>query len=260
MLSAAAIVMLCASTVLAQSTTQTCRPAQVIPLVGVEAAAKITIEPPAPGPLASRGVVVLTYCAENMRVAPVFGPAALAVSPRVGHVHVTVDGAPWHWADASGNPIILQGLRPGKHKVLLELVDANHQPIDRGAVSFEVPANAAEAVPSSQGTTRKDIARHDLSVSGREVIQVLVEFAPGMVAPRHSHPGEEMAYVVEGVLEYQIDGKPPVTLKAGEALFIPAGTMHAARNVGSGKGVELATYIVEKGKPLLTLANREDEQ
>ena len=60
--------------------------------------------------------------------------------------------------------------------------------------------------------------------------------------------------MVEGVLEYQIDGKPPVTVKAGEVLFIPAGTIHAAKNVGSGNGAELATYIVEKGKPLLTLA------
>ena len=74
-----------------------------------------------------------------------------------------------------------------------------------------------------------------------------------MVAPRHSHPGEEIVYVVEGVIEYQLDGQPPVTLKAGEVLFIPAGAFHAARNVGSGTALELATYIVEKGKPLVTL-------
>jgi quercetin dioxygenase-like cupin family protein len=83
------------------------------------------------------------------------------------------------------------------------------------------------------------------------VIQVLVEFAPGVAAPRHSHPGEEIAYVIEGVFVYELDGRPPVTLKAGEALFIPAGTPHAVRNAGSGNAVELATYIVEKGKPLL---------
>jgi quercetin dioxygenase-like cupin family protein len=70
----------------------------------------------------------------------------------------------------------------------------------------------------------------------------------------HTHPGEEIAYVLEGSLEYQFDGKPPVTLKAGEALFIPAGTVHSAKNVGSGNAAELATYIVEKGKPLVTLA------
>ena len=72
-----------------------------------------------------------------------------------------------------------------------------------------------------------------------------------MTAPRHAHPGEEIAYVVEGALEYTLDGRPPVTLKAGEALFIPNGTPHSAKNVGTGKAVELATYIVEKGKPLV---------
>ena len=96
--------------------------------------------------------------------------------------------------------------------------------------------------------------RHDLSAPGREVIQVLVDFGPGVVAPRHSHPGEEIVYVVEGVLEYQLDGRPPVTLKAGEVLFIPDGGIHAVKNVGGGKGAELATYIVQKGKPLLTVA------
>ena len=73
---------------------------------------------------------------------------------------------------------------------------------------------------------------------------------PGCVAPKHSHPGEEIVYVIEGLLEYQLEGRPPVTLKAGEVLFIPAGTIHSAKNVGSGNAAELATYIVEKGKPL----------
>jgi quercetin dioxygenase-like cupin family protein len=104
------------------------------------------------------------------------------------------------------------------------------------------------------GIKRTDLMRHDLSAPGREVIQVLVDFGPGVVAPRHSHPGEEVVYVVEGVLEYQLDGTPPVTLKAGEVLFIPAGGIHAVKNVGGGKGAELATYIVERGKPLLTVA------
>jgi quercetin dioxygenase-like cupin family protein len=72
--------------------------------------------------------------------------------------------------------------------------------------------------------------------------------------PAHSHPGEEIAYVLQGVWEYEIEGKAPVTLKAGDALFIPAGTVHAAKNVGSGVGSELATYIVEKGKPLVVIA------
>jgi quercetin dioxygenase-like cupin family protein len=101
------------------------------------------------------------------------------------------------------------------------------------------------------GVTRTDLLRNDLSVSGREVIQVRVDFAPGVAFPPHSHPGEEIAYVIEGLLEYQFEGKPPVTLKAGESLFIPAGTIHSAKNVGSVNAAELATYLVEKGKPLV---------
>ena len=146
MLSVAAM-MLYGSTALAQSATQTCKPAQVIPLTGTEPAARIVIDSPLPGPLASRGVVVIPYCAENVHIASVFGPGALAVSPRVGHIHVTVDDASWHWADASGNPLILRGLLPGPHKVLIELVDANHQTVDKGTVTFVVPNKAAD-VPS----------------------------------------------------------------------------------------------------------------
>ncbi len=103
------------------------------------------------------------------------------------------------------------------------------------------------------GVTRSDLLRHDLSVSGREVIQVRVDFPPGVAFPQHSHPGEEIAYVIEGLLEYRLEGKPPVTLQAGEVLFIPAGTIHSAKNVGSGNAAELATYIVEKGEPLVVL-------
>jgi quercetin dioxygenase-like cupin family protein len=104
------------------------------------------------------------------------------------------------------------------------------------------------------GITRTDVQRHDLDVPGREVIQVRVDFAPGVAFGKHSHPGAEVAYVLEGTLEYQFEGEPPATLKAGEALFIPAGTIHAAKNVGTGNAAELATYIVEKGKPLVVLA------
>jgi quercetin dioxygenase-like cupin family protein len=103
------------------------------------------------------------------------------------------------------------------------------------------------------GIKRTDALRHDLGVPGREVIQVRVDFDPGVAFGKHSHPGAEVAYVLEGTLEYQLEGQPPVTLKAGEALFIPAGTIHAAKNVGTGNAAELATYIVEKGKPLVVL-------
>ena len=110
---------------------------------------------------------------------------------------------------------------------------------------------ALNVAQAQTGVTRTELQRYDLSVSGREVVQVRVDLAPGVAFPPHSHPGEEIIYVIEGLWEYQVEGKPPVTVKAGEVLFIPAGAIHAARNVGSGNAAELATYIVEKGKPLL---------
>ena len=103
------------------------------------------------------------------------------------------------------------------------------------------------------GIKRTDLQRHDLSTPGREVVQVRVDIPSGTAFPKHSHPGEEIVYMIEGVLEYQLEGRAPVTLKPGEVLFIPAGTVHAVKNVGSGNGAELATYIVEKGKPLLEI-------
>ena len=118
-------------------------------------------------------------------------------------------------------------------------------------IASSLALNTARA--QQPGIKRTDLQRHDLSAPGREVIQVRVDFAPGAAFPKHSHPGEEIVNVLEGSLEYDIEGKSPVTLKAGDVLFIPAGTIHAARNVGSGNAAELATYIVEKGKPLLVI-------
>ncbi len=103
------------------------------------------------------------------------------------------------------------------------------------------------------GIKRTNLQQHDLSAPGREVVQVRVDIAPGEAFPRHSHPGEEIVYVIEGSFEYQVEGKAPVTLKAGDVLFIPARTIHAVKNVGSGNAAELATYIVEKGQPLVVL-------
>jgi quercetin dioxygenase-like cupin family protein len=122
------------------------------------------------------------------------------------------------------------------------------------AVLFAGHGLALDMAQAQQpGVKRTDLQQHDLSVPGREVVQVRVDIAPGVLAPNHSHPGEEIVYVIEGLLEYQLEGRPPVTLKAGEVLFIPAGTIHSAKNVGSVNAAELATYIVEKGKPLVTL-------
>ena len=108
--------------------------------------------------------------------------------------------------------------------------------------------------PNWPGTSRTDLQRHDLSIPGRETLQARIDFEPGSFATRHKHPGEEIIYVLAGSLEYQIDGSPPVVLQQGDVLFVPAGAVHSARNVGKVRGAELATYIVEKGKPLTELA------
>jgi len=123
-----------------------------------------------------------------------------------------------------------------------------------GIVAVAVLILAIGVAPAQQPAVKRiDLQRHDLSVPGRETIQAIVEIAPGQIAPRHTHPGEEIIYVLEGTLVYEVEGKPPVTLRAGDVLFIPYGTIHSAKNVGNGRGAELATYVVEKGKPLLTV-------
>lgn len=110
------------------------------------------------------------------------------------------------------------------------------------------PSKAQQA-----GIKRTELQRHDLSVAGHEAIQVRVDFEPGKAFGLHSHPGEEIINVLSGTLEYVIEGERPVVLKAGEVLFIPAGKNHAARNAGTVNASELATYIVQKGKPLVVL-------
>ena len=103
-----------------------------------EPPAKIVINSPLAEPL-SRGVVIIQYRAQNLRIMPVFGPDAVAISPRIGHIHVTVDSSAWVWADASGNPIIINGLSPGRHKVRIQLENTNHRLLDQGIVEFTVP-------------------------------------------------------------------------------------------------------------------------
>ncbi|HEX8271482.1 MAG TPA: DUF6130 family protein [Longimicrobiaceae bacterium] len=118
-------------------------PAPVVRL-DAEPPPRLAVEAPIASELAA-GRVVIRYCAENLRIRPVYGPAALDVSPRIGHVHVTVDHAPWHWADASDEPLIIVGLPPGPHTVLVELADPTHRVIDKQLVSFVVPALEAAA-------------------------------------------------------------------------------------------------------------------
>ncbi|MBC7846338.1 MAG: cupin domain-containing protein [Flavobacterium sp.] len=119
-----------------------------------------------------------------------------------------------------------------------------------GFVALLFPSNA---LAQRSGIQRTDLQRHDLSVSGHEAIQVRVDFEPGAAFGMHSHPGEEIIYVLEGTFVYEIEGELPVTLNAGDVLFIPAGKNHSAKNVGKMKASELATYIVEKGRPLLVM-------
>ena len=100
------------------------------------------MDPPLSDPLI-RGVVQIQYRVENLRIVPVFGAGALTVSPRVGHLHITVDDLPWHWADASdSNTIDVVGLPPGRHKVLIELADPTHHVITAQTVAFTVPGPA----------------------------------------------------------------------------------------------------------------------
>ena len=106
-----------------------------------EPAPALIVDPPLPGPLL-RGKVFIQYRAEHIRIVPVFGKGALQVSPRVGHVHITVDSAPWHFVDASGDTVIIVGLAPGAHKILFELADPTHRVITGQTIHFEIPADA----------------------------------------------------------------------------------------------------------------------
>jgi hypothetical protein len=113
------------------------------PLVAIdnEAPAKLIVDPPLPEQLA-KGLVFIQYRTENLRVVPVFGKGALDVSPRIGHVHITVDDAPWYFVDASGETVIVVGLKPGPHKILFELADPTHKVITSETVKFGVPDRA----------------------------------------------------------------------------------------------------------------------
>ncbi|MDM0065081.1 DUF6130 family protein [Variovorax sp. J31P207] len=121
------------------------RPAAVIPLAS-EPAAKLVVYPPLADPLA-RGVVILQYRTENVRIIPVFGDGARGVSPRVGHLHVTVDDRPGTWAHTSGDPIIVVGLTPGVHKMLIEVADPTHKILTAESIAVTVPERPAASQP-----------------------------------------------------------------------------------------------------------------
>lgn len=133
----AALVISAMTSAIAQTATDSFDPAPLIPLES-QPAPRLIVDTPLRAQL-EKGLVVIRYRAENLRIEPVFGPAALDVSPRIGHIHVTVDDAPWHWADASDEPLIIQGLPAGPHKILIELADPTHKVIDRKSIEFVIP-------------------------------------------------------------------------------------------------------------------------
>jgi quercetin dioxygenase-like cupin family protein/pimeloyl-ACP methyl ester carboxylesterase len=190
----------------------------------------------------TRGQSVTIAAAQKTREISL--PVAITVFP--GEVY----RAPETWARrAYRNLIYFNEVDRGGHFAAWEQPQLFAEEIRAAFHSLRTDSKAAQ----QSGIRRTDLLRSDLGAAGREAIQVRVDFDPGAAFPNHNHPGEELVYVIEGLLEYQVEGKPTVTLKAGEVLFIPAGVVHSARNVGSGTGSELATYVVEKGKPLLSL-------
>jgi quercetin dioxygenase-like cupin family protein len=116
------------------------------------------------------------------------------------------------------------------------------------AMAFAVSLGGAQQATFK----RTELQRGDLSISGQEAVQSLAEIPSGVASGRHTHPGEEVGYILEGTVVMESEGKPPVTLKAGDVFLIPAGHIHNARNIGTETSKMLSTYIVEKGKPLAT--------
>ena len=111
-----------------------------VPLIALkdEPPPRLVVDAPVPSQLAE-GRVVLVYCLHNLRILPVFGEAALGVSPRLGHLHITIDDGPYRWLDTSGQPVVVNKLPPGPHRILIELVDPTHRTLDRQVVSFTIP-------------------------------------------------------------------------------------------------------------------------
>jgi len=175
---------LCAPDAFAQTAKEVRGSAGVVPLAR-EPPAKIVVDPSLADSLA-HGRVVIQYRAENLRIVQMFGPAALAVSPRIGHIHVTVDDAPWRWADASGEPLIINQLPVGPHKVLIELVNANHQTLAQGVMVKDSKKYAAtggwgfgrfiDGKPVDEAQHRTCFACHQANVKGHDI--VFTRFVP----------------------------------------------------------------------------------
>lgn len=120
------------------------------------------------------------------------------------------------------------------------------------ALLLALCANAALA--QAPGLRRTVVQKADVAAPGREAVVARIEIDPGVTAGRHSHPGDEISYVLEGEGELMIDGEDPRRVKAGEAFVIPAGKIHDARNSGTVPMRLVGVYVVDKGKPLATPA------
>jgi quercetin dioxygenase-like cupin family protein len=101
--------------------------------------------------------------------------------------------------------------------------------------------------------TRTEVQRSGSSIPGREIVQVLTQIPEGVESGWHTHPGEEVGYILAGTVEMAVEGRPTATLHAGQGFLIPPRTPHNARDLGPGTGQMLSTYIVEVGQPLATL-------
>ena len=121
----------------------------------------------------------------------------------------------------------------------------------RAFLALSLMTGSASALPAQSDVSREDLSRHDVSDPGHEAIQVRVTLPPRAKVSRHRHPGEEIVYVLKGTIEYRLDGQPPSRLSRGDVLFIPYGVPHSVRNLGTVPAIEIATYLVTKGKPLI---------
>jgi quercetin dioxygenase-like cupin family protein len=117
-----------------------------------------------------------------------------------------------------------------------------------GAAAAQAPAAASGALK------RTEVLRGDVTEPGREAVVVKVELAGHAQAPRHTHPGDEISYVVDGECDLLVDGEPPKHLKAGDAFIVKAGKVHTARNTAAAPVHLFGVYLIEKGKPIATLA------
>jgi len=127
-------------------------------------------------------------------------------------------------------------------------------PLNQVLVGLGLTLAAGVLLAQASGLTRTLVGRADVSVPGREAVVARVEVAPGARAGRHTHPGDEISYVLEGQAELLIDGQPPRIVKAGESFVIPAGVVHDAHNSGDQPTRLIGVYVVEKGKPLASPA------